>query len=57
MRDLTKKIKVSDSGSWEPLVESYYEQLSILLTSTFGTIKNLIINCSNKAFENSGINY
>ena len=32
-------------------------KLSILLTSTLGTIKNLIINCSNKAFENSGINY
>ena len=31
--------------------------MSILLTSTLGTIKNLIINCSNKAFENSGINY
>ena len=31
-------------------------KLSILLTSTLGTIKNLIINCSNKAFENSGIN-
>ena len=32
-------------------------KLSILLTSTLGTIKNLIINCSNKAFENSGITY
>ena len=32
-------------------------KLSVLLTSTLGTIKNLIINCSNKAFENSGINY
>ena len=32
-------------------------KFSILLTSTLGTIKNLIINCSNKAFENSGINY
>ena len=32
-------------------------KLSIILTSTLGTIKNLIINFSNKAFENSEINY
>ena len=35
----------------------FITKLSILLTSTLGTIKNLIINCSNKAFENSEINY
>ena len=32
-------------------------KLSILLISSLGTIKHLIINCSKKAFENSGINY
>lgn len=48
------------NSSFPPIrrkLEELAKGLSVLLTSTLDAIKNLVIKCSIKAFDNNGINY